>query len=264
MKESTGISSSAGLHADVQTQNLASPHPGGRVRRVETVRRLCRWLWREWGVTVLLLVFVLVPVKSSLADWNWVPTGSMNPTILEGDLIYVNKLAYDLRVPLTLHRLASWSEPKRGDIVVCLSPEDGTRLVKRVIDAPGDTIEMRNNALFLNGRPLAYDETGTTRPVRLPGGPEATGVLALEDLGQTVHPVISVPGISALRNFGPLAVPPGSYFVMGDNRDLSRDSRYFGLVPRASILGRAGAVVLSFDITDKFEPRLGRFLTQLQ
>ncbi len=264
MKESTGILPPAGAQSEASTRNSASAQPGGVGRRLGTLRRVARWLWREWGVPALLLIVILVPVKSSLADWNWVPTGSMNPTILEGDLIYVNKLAYDLRVPLTLHRLASWSEPRRGDIVVCLSPEDGTRLVKRVIGEPGDTIEMRNNVLFLNGDPLIYDQTGLTRPVRLPGGPEATGVLTMEDLGQTVHPVISVPGISALRNFGPLAVPPGSYFLMGDNRDLSRDSRYFGLVPRAAILGRAGAVVLSFDITDKFEPRLGRFLTQLQ
>ena len=74
-----------------------------------TARQVAGRLWRDWGVAVLFFVFVLVPVKSSLADWNWVPSGSMNPTILEGDLIYVNKLAYDLRVPLTLHRLASWS-----------------------------------------------------------------------------------------------------------------------------------------------------------
>ncbi len=80
-----------------------------------TARRIVRRLWRDWGAAVLFIVFVLVPVKSSLADWNWVPSGSMNPTILEGDLIYVNKLAYDLRVPLTLHRLASWSEPRQGD-----------------------------------------------------------------------------------------------------------------------------------------------------
>jgi signal peptidase I len=229
-----------------------------------TARRIVRRLWRDWGAAVLFIVFVLVPVKSSLADWNWVPSGSMNPTILEGDLIYVNKLAYDLRFPLTLHRLASWSEPQRGDIVVCLSPDDGTRLVKRVIGRPNDTIEMRNNTLFLNGQPLSYDLLGASPAVHLPGGPTVVGRLAVEDLGETAHPVISIPGIAALRNFGPISIPEGSYFVMGDNRDLSRDSRYFGFVPRASILGKADAVVLSFDITDKYEPRLGRFLTRLQ
>jgi signal peptidase I len=233
-------------------------------RRFGKMRTLGRRLWREWGLVAVFVVFVVVPVKSSLADWNWVPTGSMNPTILEGDLIYVNKVAYDLRVPLTLHRLASWSEPQRGDIIVFLSPEDGTRLVKRVVGRPGDTVQMSRNVLFLNGQPLVYRPTGRDCPVYLPGDAAATGVLAMEDLGRTVHPVVSVPGLEAMRSFGPVVVPEGAYFVMGDNRDVSRDSRYFGFVPRQAILGRAGAVVLSFDITDKCQPRLGRFLTGLR
>ncbi len=233
-------------------------------QRIATMTTLGRRLWREWWKVAAFLLFVVVPVKSSLADWNWVPTGSMRPTILEGDLIFVNKLAYDLRVPLTLHRLASWSEPRRGDVVVCLSPEDGTRLVKRVIGTPGDTVQMTGNVLFLNGRPLAYRALERDSRVKLPGGGEATGVLAVEDLGRTAHPVVSIPALRALRDFGPLVVPEGGYFLMGDNRDLSRDSRYFGIVPRASILGRAGAVVLSFDITDNYQPRAGRFFTPLR
>src|SRR5210317_1424516 len=107
--------------------------------------------WKEWRVFIFLIIFVVIPFKSSLADWNWVPTGSMNPTILEGDLIFVNKVAYDLRFPLTQHRLARWSDPERGDIIICFSPDDGTRLVKRVIGRPGDTVETRKNTLLLNG-----------------------------------------------------------------------------------------------------------------
>ncbi len=118
--------------------------------KAEKTKKLVHRLWKEWRITFLFIVLVVIPVKSSLADWNWVPTGSMNPTILEGDLIYVNKMAYDLRVPLTLHRLAEWSDPERGDIVICFSPDDGTRLVKRVIGRPGETVEMRDNTLFLN------------------------------------------------------------------------------------------------------------------
>ena len=233
-------------------------------RQIGKMRTLGRRLWREWWKVAAFVIFVVVPVKSSLADWNWVPTGSMKPTIMEGDLIFVNKLAYDLRVPLTLHRLASWSEPQRGDVVICLSPEDGTRLVKRVIGTPGDIVQMGGNVLLLNGRPLAYRALEGDYLVDLPGGGEAPGVLTIEDLGRTMHPVVSIPGIRAMRDFGPVVIPAGGYFVMGDNRDLSRDSRYFGIVPRESILGRAGAVVLSFDITDKYQPRAGRFFTPLR
>ena len=91
--------------------------------------------WKEWRVTIFFIIFVIIPVKSSLADWNWVPTGSMNPTILEGELVFINKTAYDLRFPLTSYRLAKWSDPERGDIVICFSPEDETRLIKRIIAA---------------------------------------------------------------------------------------------------------------------------------
>jgi signal peptidase I len=221
-------------------------------------------LWREWRLTVLLILFVVVPVKSSLADWNWVPTGSMNPTILEGDLIYVNKLAYDLRFPLTLHRLAHWAEPQKGDVVVCLSPEDGVRLVKRVVAGPGDTVELRGNVLFLNGRRLAYGMVDANYLAPLPQGLAGRCIVRAEDLAGTVHPVMSIPGIRAMRDFGPVQVPDGYYFVMGDNRDVSRDSRYFGFVPRQAILGRAQAILLSFDITDKYQPRLERFFCGLQ
>jgi len=228
------------------------------------VRQVGRRLWHEWRWTVLVVVFVIVPIKSSLADWNWVPTGSMNPTILDGDLIYVNKLAYDLRIPLTLHRLARWSELERGDIVVCLSPEDGKRLVKRVIAKPGDTVEMHRNVLLLNGRPLAYDKTDVDYVHQIPQERAAGSRFAIEELDQTAHPVMTIPRIVAMRDFGPITVPADQYFVLGDNRDLSRDSRYFGLVPRESILGRARAVLVSFDITDKYQPRVSRFFTGLQ
>ena len=231
-------------------------------RRIEKMRVLGRRIWHEWRIAVIFIVFVVVPVKSSLADWNWVPTGSMNPTILEGDLIYVDKIAYDLRVPLTLQRVASWSQPQRGDVVVCLSPEDGTRLVKRIVGQPGDVVQMRDGVLSLNGQPLAYEETGRRCQVHLSGG-VATGVLMMEDLGRTTHPVVRLPGLLAMRNFGPVSVPDGHYLVLGDNRDVSRDSRYFGFVPRERILGRARAVVVSFDIKDKCRPRVRRFLTRL-
>jgi len=224
---------------------------------------ICR-LWKEWRITILFLFCVVLPVKSSLADWNWVPTGSMNPTILEGDLLYVDKIAYDLRLPLTLHRLAKWSDPQRGDIVVCFSPDDGTRLVKRVIGRPDDTIELKNNTLFLNGEPLSYTKIDSKYKKYLPGRLKRNSVLAMEYLNGLNHPVMSNPSIAAVRNFGPVTVPKDSYFVMGDNRDNSRDSRYFGFVERKLIVGKAKGIIGSIDITDKYQPRFKRFFASLK
>src|SRR5438874_4693112 len=113
-------------------------------------------LWRKEIRPMLILAAILFSIRSSLADWNDVPTGSMKPTILEGDRVFVNKLAYDLKVPFTTRHLAEWSNPRRGDIVVFFSPHDGKRLVKRVIGLPGDTIELRNNVLVLNGQAVEY------------------------------------------------------------------------------------------------------------
>lgn len=220
-------------------------------------------LWKEWRWFIFFVVFIVIPVKSSLADWNWVPTGSMNPTILEGDLVYVNKLAYDLRVPLTFHRLAKWSDPQRGDIVICFSPEDKTRLLKRIIALPGDTIEMKRNVLFINGQSLTYTKIESRCAEQLPSQWKSRAILATENLKGHEHPVMSIPSIQALRNFGPVFVPQGNYFVMGDNRDFSRDSRYFGFVERKAIVGKAKAVIVSFDITDKYQPRLGRFFASV-
>src|ERR1043165_5420802 len=112
--------------------------------------------WRREIRPLLILSLIVFSIRSSLADWNDVPTGSMKPTILEGDRVLVNKLAYDLKVPFTTWHIAEWSNPQRGDIVVFFSPKDGTRLVKRVIGLPGDTIELRDNQLLLNHQPVDY------------------------------------------------------------------------------------------------------------
>jgi len=222
-----------------------------------------RKMWKDWWKTAFFIAFVVIPVKSSLADWNWVPTGSMNPTILEGDLVYVNKAAYDLRIPLTMHRLAKWSNPARGDVVICFSPDDDTRLVKRVIGLPGETVEIRRNILFINGLPVSYTKIDPRYTEHLPAILKDTAVFATENLDGHAHAVMSIPSIRAARNFGPVTVPADSYFVMGDNRDNSKDSRYFGFVDRDVIVGKATRVLVSLDITDKYQPRLKRFLSPL-
>jgi len=232
--------------------------------KAQKVTKFVYRMWKEWRMTVLFIIFVVVPVKSSLADWNWVPTGSMNPTVLEGDLIYVDKIAYDLRFPLTLHRLAKWSDPQRGDIVICFSPDDRTRLVKRVIGQPGDTVEMRNNILIINGQTVAYTKIQPKYTEYLSYQLRGRSILAMEELDGDAHPVMSVPSIGAVRSFGPITVPQGGYFVMGDNRDISKDSRSFGFVERKLIVGKAKRVIGSIDITDKYQPRFNRFFSSLK
>src|SRR4051794_36159956 len=106
-----------------------------------------------------LMLLVVTSLRSALADWNDVPTGSMKPTIQEGDRVVVNKLAYDLKIPFTMVEVAKWGDPKRGDIVVLFSPLDNVRLVKRVIGLPGDRVAMLNNTVFINGKPVTNPAT---------------------------------------------------------------------------------------------------------
>jgi signal peptidase I len=224
-----------------------------------------RWksAWHE-AKSLLLIIIILTAVRSAIADWNDVPTGSMNPTIVQGDRVFVNKLAYDLKVPYTTWHLAQWSNPKRGDIVVFFSPVDGTRLVKRVVGLPGDKIELVNERLLINGLPSEYAPLATDTGRDVPADHDGTRVYAQEKAnGMPMHPITMLPQRLALRTFAPITVPPGKYFMMGDNRDNSNDSRFWGTVDRSRIVGRATMVVMSLDRQHYFEPRWHRFFTEL-
>jgi signal peptidase I len=221
-----------------------------------------RW-WKRDIRPLLILALIIFSIRSSLADWNDVPTGSMQPTILVGDRVWVNKLAYDLKVPFTTWHIAEWSDPQRGEIVVFYSPKDGTRMVKRVIGLPGDTIELRNSRLFINGQPVDYStlEPGVSKQL---ADPERTnGIFATEQLPGHSHAVMSINGVPAMRTFEPVHIAADQYFMMGDNRDNSFDSRYFGTVDRSQIVGRTSSVVLSLDKSNYWLPRRGRTFSSL-
>jgi signal peptidase I len=223
----------------------------------------CKKLWREYR-GLLLTLFVLTAVRSAIADWNDVPSGSMNPTIVEGDRVFVNKLAYDLKVPFTTWHIAQWGNPKRGDIVVFFSPADGLRLVKRVIGLPGDTIQLVNERLFVNGVPASYERLPNSVGADLPATRLGPRFFEKESAPESpVHPVAILPRVPAKRSFGPVTIPAGHYFMMGDNRDDSNDSRYWGTVDRNRIVGRASMVMMSLDHQHYFEPRWHRFFTEL-
>lgn len=242
-----------------------SPETTKRDARPDDAHQPDRWsrLWREWVKPFLMVLVVVCSLRSAVADWNDVPTGSMRPTILEGERIFVNKLAYDLRVPFTRLRLMEWGEPHRGDVVVLMSPADGKRLVKRVVGTPGDVLAMRNGRLFVDGEAAAYQifENDDRNALGLDGEPR--DLVVWESVDSVTHPVTWTPLRPHDRNFGPLEVPAGHYFVMGDNRDNSSDSRKFGFVERDAIVGRATTVVFSHDPGNLFEFRWDRFFLSL-
>lgn len=227
------------------------------------LRKIGKEIWRAWLKPLLLTAAIVFPLRSSVADWNKVPTGSMKPSILEGDHIFVDKLAYDLKVPFTTHHLAKWADPARGDIVVFFSPEDGTRFVKRVVGLPGDMIELRNNQLHINGNPVAYEPLPASGLEGLWNRDLASSRFATELLGEHPHPVMETPSLPALRSTERLRIPAGQYFVLGDNRDNSKDSRYLGCIDRNLVVGRAKTVIASFDAENYHLPRASRFLRSL-
>ncbi len=231
------------------------------------------WLkWKALPETVrflLVMSAIMFPFRSSIADWNFVPSGSMKPTLLEGEQIIVNKLAYDLKVPFTTTHIAAWDNPHRGDIVILFSPQDGTRLVKRTIGLPGDTIELNNNHLIVNGQATEYEQAEFPAASLLPLPEQQASIFAQENLvgdkQQVVPHAMMVYGERTRGgNFGPVTVPAHQYLMLGDNRDNSKDSRYIGFVPRDAIIGRATHVAFSLDVHHYYLPRFSRFLTALK
>ncbi len=221
-------------------------------------------LWREWVKPLVLVIAIMAPLRSAVADWNDVPTGSMKPTILEGDRVVVNKLAYDLKIPFTTRHLAQWDDPMRGDIVVFWSPADGKRLVKRVVAVPGDTVELRENVVFINGVAAEYGPLSEEVIQDMQAFDRMGSEFAVETIGTRSHAVMARTNAPSMRSFGPVTVPSANYFVMGDNRDESYDSRWIGFIERRRIVGEAIAVAFSLDRERYFRPRLSRFFEGLE
>ncbi|AEE23399.1 signal peptidase I [Glaciecola sp. 4H-3-7+YE-5] len=209
-------------------------------------------LYRD-NKSMLLFIVLMCVFRSAIADWNEVPTGSMQPTIVEGDRIWVNKLAYDVSTPFVNYSLLKLADPIRGDIIVFDSAPADKRLVKRVVGIPGDTIAMIDNVLYINQQPLSYENI-----VAKGHFSEVT-----ENLLGVQHRIRVANNGSLLSSFTPLSIPADYYLAMGDNRDNSADSRVIGLIPRDEIIGRANKVVMSLNYDNYYLPRTERFLHTL-
>lgn len=177
---------------------------------------------REYAEAIVIALIVALFIRTFVVEAFQIPSGSMENTLAIGDHLLVNKFIYGTEVPFIDKRIMEVRDPRRGDIIVFKYPRDPDKdFIKRVIGTPGDTVEIRDKKVFINGIPYA------------------TGREIYKDKGS--------PEEVPRDNFGPVKVPAGSYFVMGDNRDQSYDSRFWGFVPRNNILGEAFIKYWSWD-----------------
>ncbi len=201
----------------------------------------------EWTRSVAVAFLLFLVVRTFVVEAFKIPTSSMEGTLLVGDFLLVNKAVYGAEIPATDLHLPALDEPARGDVVVFHPPHDQVRnYVKRVVGVPGDTLEMRNKVLYLNGfgqeEPYARHRDGTGDAVHPSmSWQRSYQVGELHASDETYHP--------SRDNWGPLVVPTGKYFVLGDNRDNSEDSRYWGFVEREDIRGRPLFVYYSFNLS---------------
>jgi signal peptidase I len=199
-----------------------------------------------------VLLFVLV-IRSFVFEPFRIPSGSMMPTLLEGDFIFVKKYAYGLRLPVTETKIVETGEPQRGDVVVFRLPSDpSVNYIKRVVGLPGDTVVYERHRLTINGEAIALDRSDRFFGQR---------AVYLEDLDGRVHDILVTNPEFSARD-GAYRVPEGQYFMMGDNRDHSKDSRYIDSIPEEYLVGEAVRIWLHFVPWNM--PDWGRIGTKIQ
>lgn len=204
--------------------------------------------WREYLTTLVLAVLFALFVRSFLFTAYKVPTGSMQPTLKPGDFIFSSRLSYGIPMPFSSGR---WNEvfPDRGDLVVFSYPESpGITYVKRVVALPGDRVQIIKGRLSINDEPLAYrllEGNDKDNP-----NPQLFEIFEEKSEVQTRRVIFQKQ--SDEKDFGPLVVPPGEVFLLGDNRDASDDSRYWGTVPVNRVVGEVVLIWLSLDWQKKW------------
>jgi signal peptidase I len=223
--------------------------------------RQAKGFWQEYKGLLFFIGCMLV-FRSAVADWNYVPSSSMNPTLIAGDRVVVNKLAYSARVPFTLTHIARWSTPQVGDVITFDSPVDDVNLIKRVVAVAGDTVKMVDNTLYVNGVRQTRTLVMTEREI-----PTEQGLLRAEiwreQLGNLSHETARLPEFNRFTDLAPVQVPPDHVMVLGDSRDNSRDSRYIGFIDVRRVTGQAVKVLMSHDIQHLYWPRANRWWISL-
>lgn len=207
----------------------------------------------EYSKSFFPVIFAVLILRSFLVEPFRIPSGSMMPTLLVGDFILVNKFSYGIRLPVLNKKVIDLGDPQRGDPVVFRYPKQPwVDYIKRVVALPGDKLYYRNKTLYINGEPMTQTVVGRYDGVG--SGARMTGaVKAIENLSGVEHSVLINPlapdlpmGCQVLRQ-GPITVPEGHYFVMGDNRDNSNDSRCWGFVPDENLVGKAFGIWMNWD-----------------
>lgn len=199
----------------------------------------------EYAKSFFPVILAVLLLRSFLVEPFRIPSGSMMPTLLVGDFILVNKYAYGIRLPVLNKKVYALDNPQRGDVVVFRFPRDpGVDYIKRVVGVPGDHIVYRDKTLFINGEKIAQIPAGTY--IGTGSGLSMSGAdVRREALGDAEHDILVSPRIRGVD--ADVVVPDGHYFVMGDNRDNSNDSRYWGFVPDENLVGRAFMIWMNWD-----------------
>lgn len=199
----------------------------------------------EYSKSFFPIILIVFLIRSFLVEPFKIPSGSMMPTLLAGDFILVNKFTYGLRVPIRNNVFIEIGHPQRGDMVVFRYPKDPSLdYIKRVIGVPGDHIAYRNKQIFING--AAVPQTAIGRySYDAPGLNRIVAARHREQMGSRTYDILVMDEVAAID--GEAIVPEGHYFVMGDNRDSSNDSRYWGFVPEDNLVGEAFLIWWNFD-----------------
>lgn len=227
-----------------QTQILAEGEGSSEQEHVEP-QGVKEPLLVEYAKSFFPIILIVLVIRSFLVEPFRIPSGSMMPTLLVGDFILVNKFTYGIRLPVINSKIIELGAPQRGDIIVFRYPENPSiDYIKRVVGVPGDQVRYSGKVLYINGKPMP--QTFSSTYVGVGSGTPMTGASVLkEQLGELSHDILVVPnGFDRAYEF---TVPQGEYFVMGDNRDNSRDSRFWGTVPDENLVGKAFMIWMNWD-----------------